>query len=180
MLGRIHIAIQVAHQGRLLVGTGPKGELWSLSSDGKDQKVVLDVPEKDVMSIVTIGDKILVGTSPKARLYMVDSELKGVLLHDFSASEVRDLALSGRYLVAAVNEFDDRSVGSLDSLTSTARRSGGAFGSRLEFALLIGPHRRAHLSAILSPTIAVFGDGPLGQDCQVGETSWTALGLRWR
>ena len=69
---------------------------------------------------------------------------------------------------------------SLDSLTSTARRSGGAFGSRFELAVLLGPHRRAHLSAILSPTLAVFADGPLGDLCEAGETPWTALGLRQR
>ena len=86
-------------------------------------------------------------------------------------------ALTGQSV--GVREDVEAQSCSLDTL-STARRSGGAFGSRFELALLIGPHRRAHLSAILSPTIAVFGDGPLGETCEAGETPWTALGLRQR
>jgi hypothetical protein len=56
----------VPHKGRLLVATGPKGELWSVGTDGKDGKIVLDVPEKDILSVLAVGDEILVGTSPKS------------------------------------------------------------------------------------------------------------------
>jgi hypothetical protein len=113
----------VPHKGRLLVATGPKGELWSVKTDGKDAKIVLDVPEKDILSVLTLGDEILVGTSPKSRLYKVDSELEGVLLHEFKADEVRALAVSGTWLVAAVNEFEDRSISSRSALTKQLNRS---------------------------------------------------------
>ncbi|PRP90781.1 hypothetical protein ENSA5_62150 [Enhygromyxa salina] len=113
----------VPHKGKLLIGTGPKGALWSLGTDGKNAKIVLDVPEKDILSVLTIGDEILVGTSPKSRLYKVDSELEGVLLHEFQGDEVRALALSGTWLVAAVNEFEERSVSSRVALTKQLSRS---------------------------------------------------------
>jgi hypothetical protein len=113
----------VPHKGRLLVATGPKGELWSVGTDGKDPKIVLDVPEKDILSVLAVGDEIVVGTSPKSRLYKLDAKLEGVLLHEFQADEVRALALSGNTLVAAVNEFEDRSVSSRAALTSQLNRA---------------------------------------------------------
>lgn len=115
------------HKGRLLVATGPRGELWSVGTDGKDAKVVLDVPEKDILSVLAVGDAVLVGTSPKARLYQVGGEagkeLEGQLIREFKGDEVRALALSGSKLVAAVNDFESRSVSSRSALTKQLNRS---------------------------------------------------------
>lgn len=113
----------VPHAGRLLIGTGPEGELWSIGTDGKDAKVVLDTPDKDVLTIATIGEAIVVGTAPKARLYMVDAKLEGVLLHEFTGDELRALAVSGNTLVAAVNDFEDRGISSRQALTSQLNRA---------------------------------------------------------
>ncbi|PRP94893.1 hypothetical protein [Enhygromyxa salina] len=113
----------VPHKGKLLVATGPKGELWSVGTDGKDPKVVLDVPEKDILSVLAVGDEILVGTSPKSRLYKLDAALEGVLLHEFKGDEIRALALSGSTVIAAVNKFEDRSVSSRVALTKQLNRS---------------------------------------------------------
>ena len=113
----------VPHAGRLLIATGPNGQLWSVGPDGKDPKIVLDVPESDILSVLAIGDAILVGTSPKSRLYQVSGELAGVLLHEFKGDEVRALALSGSTLVAAVNAFEDRSISSRTALTKQLNRS---------------------------------------------------------
>lgn len=114
----------VPHKGRLLVGTGPRGELWSVGTDGKDAKIVLDVEDKDILAVLPIGDEVLVGVSPKARLYKLDTELGGVMLHEFSGGhELRALALSGDTLVAAVNSFEDRSISSRVALTKQLNRS---------------------------------------------------------
>jgi len=113
----------VLHKGRLFVGTGPKGELWSLGTDGKDAKVVLDAPEKNILSVLPVGDEILVGTSPKSRLYRVDAELEGVLLHEFGGDELRAMTLSGDVLVTAVNEFEERSLSSRTALTKQLNRA---------------------------------------------------------
>jgi hypothetical protein len=113
----------LVHDKRLLVATGPKGELWSLSLDGGDAKVVLDVDEKDLMSMAVVGRDVVVGTAPRAKLYQVTSELDGLLLTDFGADEVRALGVSGRHLVAAVNKFSDRKLTSLDALTKTLNRT---------------------------------------------------------
>ncbi len=113
----------VPHEGRLLVATGPNGQLWSVASDGKDPKIILDVGENDILSVLPVGDAILVGTSPKARLYQVTDALEGVLLHEFKGDEVRALALSGATLVAAVNSFEDRSISSRTALTKQLNRA---------------------------------------------------------
>jgi hypothetical protein len=94
----------VPHQGRLLVGTGPKGELLSLDMAGKDTKVLLDSDEKDILSVLTVGKEIVVGTSPGAKVLQVGDPVEGVLLRDFDADEVRSLALTDAGLVAAVND----------------------------------------------------------------------------
>ncbi len=113
----------VPHQNRLLVGTGPRGELFSLDMNGKDTKVLIDSDEKDILSVLTVGKDIVVGTSPGAKVLQVGDPVEGVLLQDFNADEVRALALTDTGLVAAVNDFSDRGLSSLQALTKTLGRT---------------------------------------------------------
>jgi hypothetical protein len=113
----------VPHKGRLLAATGPKGEVWSMSLDGKDPKVVLDVSDKDIMSLAVVGNDVVAGTSPKAKLYQVTDELDGRLLHDFKGDEVRAIGLTKDGLLVAVNDFEDRGLSSLANLTKQLNRS---------------------------------------------------------
>ncbi len=113
----------VPHKGRLLVATGPSGELWSLGLDGKDPKVVLDVADKDIMSLAVVGNDVVAGTSPKAKLYQVTNELEGRLLHDFKGDEIKAIALTQDGLLLAVNDFEDRGLSSLANLTKQLNRS---------------------------------------------------------
>ena len=115
-------ALQV-HDGRVLAATGPKGELWSLSLEGKKPKVVLDTDQKDLLSLAVVGKDVVVGTSPGAQLFQVTDDLEGVLLHDFNGEEVRALAVTKTGLMAAVNDFSDRKLTSLDALTKTLNRT---------------------------------------------------------
>jgi len=113
----------VPHKGRILVATGPKGELFSLSSSGGDPKVILDVEEKDILSVLVQDDSIVVGTSPGAKLFQVTSDLDGVLLHDFKGDEVRALALTEGGMIAAVNNFSEGGLSSLEALTKNLNRT---------------------------------------------------------
>jgi len=113
----------VVHEGKLYAGTGPKGEVWAMSTAGKDPKVVLDVDEKDVLSLLAVGKHIVAGVAPQAKLYQVGDGLEGTMLHDFAGDEVRALALTRTGLVAAVNTFADRKLSSLDALTKNLDRT---------------------------------------------------------
>jgi len=115
-------ALMVA-DGKLWAGTGPKGELFSMSLSGADPKVVLDVSEKHVLSLAKVGKQVVAGTSPGAKLYATSDKPEGVLLHDFPGDEVRAIALTRTGLLAAVNEFDDRKLTSVDALTKTLNRT---------------------------------------------------------
>jgi hypothetical protein len=113
----------LVHDGKLWVGTGPKGEVYSMSLSGKDPKVVLDVEEKHVLTLLAVGKQIVAGTSQSAKLYQIAKDPGGVLLHEFSGDEVRALALTRTGLLAAVNEFEDRKLSSLDALVKTLSRT---------------------------------------------------------
>ena len=111
------------HDGKLLAATGPKGELWSMTTAGKDPKVVLDVEEKDLLSLAVLGKDVVVGVAPQAKLYRVGADLGGELLYDFPGDEVRALALTRTGMVAVVNTFTDRKLSSLDALTKNLDRT---------------------------------------------------------
>ena len=111
------------HKGRVLAATGPKGELYSMSASGKDVKVVLDVDEKDILSLATVGNEVVVGTSPSAKIYQVTDDVEGIMLHSFSGNEVRALTVTNRGLFAAVNTFKDRQISSVTALTKSLNRT---------------------------------------------------------
>ncbi|MCA9714363.1 MAG: hypothetical protein H6713_06965 [Myxococcales bacterium] len=114
----------VVDGNRLLVGTGPEGELYSMTLQGKDAKVILDVDEKNILSVQPVGGEVLVGTSPRAKLFQVQKDdLDGLLIHDFEGDEVRALAITGDGLLAAVNTFTDRGLSSLTALTKNLQRT---------------------------------------------------------
>jgi hypothetical protein len=113
----------VMHQGKLYAGTGPKGEVFAMEPSGKDPKVVLDDVDKHVLSLLSVGEALLVGTSPGARLLRVGKDPKGVLLKDLEGDELRALALTRHGLLAAVNTFEDRQIGTVDALTKNLART---------------------------------------------------------
>ena len=107
---------------RLMVGTGPKGEVWSLDLKGGDAKVALDAEAKDVLSLLELDGAVLAGTSPSAKVFQVSDAPEGVLVQDFKGDEVRALAATEGGLVAAVNDFEDRKLGSAAALEKMLAR----------------------------------------------------------
>ncbi|MBA3547548.1 MAG: hypothetical protein H0T76_13775 [Nannocystis sp.] len=158
----------VPHQGRLLIATGPKGELFSINSEGKDTKVLLDSDEKDILSVLTIGKDIIVGTSPGAKLLQVGDPVEGVLLQDFTGDEVRALALTDTGLVAAVNDFSDRGLSSLQALTKNLGRT-SLVGQPIEGSLDAAPSApQSSADLMFVPLIA----GKAPDLARAGELSW--------
>lgn len=158
----------VPHQGRLLVGTGPKGELFSINNEGKDTKVLIDSDEKDILSVLTIGKDIVVGTSPGAKVLQVGDPVEGVLLQDFTGDEVRSLALTDTGLVAAVNDFSDRGLSSLQALTKNLGRT-SLVGQPVEGSVDASPST-PQSSADLMFVPLVAGKAP--DLARAGELAW--------
>lgn len=114
----------LVHDGKLLAGTGPKGEVYSMSLSGKGAKVVLDADEKDILSLAAVGSEVVAGTAGQAKLLRITKDVEGELLHSFSGNdEVRAIAVTKTGLAVAVNRFSDRSLNSLGSLTKGLNRS---------------------------------------------------------
>ncbi len=111
------------HEGKLYAATGPKGELYAMSLSGKSPRVVFDAKEKDILSVLPVGGDLVVGVSPSANLYRVTDDVEGELLHSFSGDEVRALALADGKLLAAINTFQSRQLGSVDALSNTLQRT---------------------------------------------------------
>ncbi len=68
----------------------------------------------------------------------------------------------------------------LDRGAQIAGRTGGMFGTRFDLGILLGSRRRGMISLLVQPNVAVFGDGPRGDQCTGDETPWTVLGVRKR
>ena len=158
----------VPHQGRLLIATGPKGELFSLNNEGKDLKVLLDSDEKDILSVLTIGKDIIVGTSPGAKLLQVGDPVEGVLLQDFTGDEVRSLALTDAGLVAAVNDFSDRGLSSLQALTKNLGRT-SLVGQPIEGSVDASPTAPQSSADLMFVPLAA---GKAPDLARAGELSW--------
>lgn len=158
------------HDGKLYAGTGPKGEVFSLSLSGKDPKVVLDDTDKHIMSLLSLDGELLVGTAPGARLLQVGDEAEGTLLKDFNGDELRALAATRQGLLAAVNTFEDRNLGSVDALAQNlARKSLSGPAPSGDLGQSRSPKADAKVFAVdLSP-----GKGKPGRDlARTTESPW--------
>ena len=51
---------------------------------------------------------------------------------------------------------------------------------RLDLGILLGLRRRGMLGLLVQPSFAVFGDGPIGDQCTGDQTPWTVVGVRRR
>lgn len=164
------------HKSRVLVATGPKGELFSLPLDGLPEgsapdaaKIILDADDKHLLSLWIEGDDILVGTAPSARILRVDAKLEGQLLHDFRGDEVRAMAISDGALFAAVNDFDDKSTGNLPALSKAmARASLGGSGPSSNSANASSPKASAKLYRV-----DLRGSGNKVDLARASEAAWS-------
>ncbi|RMG99904.1 MAG: hypothetical protein D6705_01940 [Deltaproteobacteria bacterium] len=109
--------------GRVYAATGPSGKLFSLDRSGGDVRVEIDSEEEHLLSMAVVGGRIVVGTAPRAKLLAVGEPAEGVVLRDFDGDEVRALQVTGRYLVAAVNDFDTKGVATADALEKAVGRA---------------------------------------------------------
>ncbi|MCA9668417.1 MAG: fibronectin type III domain-containing protein [Myxococcales bacterium] len=112
---------------RVYVGSGSPGKVFTIPASGGKPTLYYDTAEHHVLSLAIDGaGKLLVGSNDKAIIYRVVAKGKATALHDFDATEVRDIVVTktGR-IYAAVNKFR-RKTGGLPRYDRPTKGSGTA------------------------------------------------------
>jgi WD40 repeat protein len=88
-------AMYVTPDGNIYAATGPNGQLFVITPDGKHE-VVLDSHENNLLSLIGDGrDTLYVGTDPNGLVYRVNRKTKDVfVMHDAAESEISALVLA--------------------------------------------------------------------------------------
>jgi sugar lactone lactonase YvrE len=92
-------------QGRLLVGTGDKGVIYRVASDGKSESFY-DTDETHIVSMAIDKDgSLIAGGDPKGYIYRISPEGKAFVLYDSGMREVHSVAVgpNGTIYAAVLN-----------------------------------------------------------------------------
>jgi hypothetical protein len=114
-------AICQGANGNLYAATGPNGQLFEITPDGK-QKVLLDSPENNLLSLIFDGKKTLyAGTDPNGLVYRVNLDTgKAFVLYDAPESEISALAMDSKgNLYAATAEAVGQTIRGMPTTAST-------------------------------------------------------------
>jgi hypothetical protein len=98
---------------RVFIGSGSPGKVFSVPAAGGKPTLYYDTSEHHVLSLAIDGaGKLLAGSNDKAILYRITAKGKATAVHDFDATEVRDVVVTktGRIYVA-VNKFRRKTGG---------------------------------------------------------------------
>jgi hypothetical protein len=92
-------------RGRLIAGTGPKGAIFSIDSEGI-ARIIHEGDASHVMSLTTDGKgTIYAGTSDNSLVLKVSPANEVTVVHDFPGNEVTAIDYFEGELVVAANEF---------------------------------------------------------------------------
>ena len=96
----------------IYAATGAPGKVFSIRP-GQKPKVYFDPGETHLLSMAfDVRQRVLVGSSDKAILYRIERGGRATALHDFSGTELRDLAVaSDGTIYCAVNQFPQKTAG---------------------------------------------------------------------
>lgn len=102
-----------AKAGAIFAASGSPGKLYRIPEGGGDPEVWFDPSETHLLALARHTDgSLLVGSSENAILYRVTGKGKGVAVHDFDATELRDIVVTSKgVILVAVNKFDRRTSG---------------------------------------------------------------------
>ncbi len=92
----------------LYAGTGPKAVVYRVNVATKKAEAWWSCGESHIMAMQWVPKRgLVVGTTPEARVYELSGAAKPVarLLYDFPGNEIRDLAVIGDTVYAAVNQL---------------------------------------------------------------------------
>jgi hypothetical protein len=108
--GASHVWSLVVVGKTLYAGTGPSGKLFTIDLPGGKPRVVWEGADKHLLSMVAAKDGALwIGTSDEAILFRFDPRTgQARAVADFAGTEVKAVAAFGDGVVAAANEFEQK------------------------------------------------------------------------
>ncbi len=111
--GAAHIWSLVVDAKTLWAGTGPDGKLYSVELPSGRAKVAWESGEKHLLAMTRAADGALwIGTSDNAILYRYEPKTgKARAIADFAGTEVRAVVEVRGRIVAATNEFEQKTGG---------------------------------------------------------------------
>lgn len=90
-------AITLDKDGNIFLGTGPKGQIWQLDSNGRNSQLVYTCQDKNILCLAVDKDGFLyAGTDTRGLIYKINSEKKTAsVLYDSDENEINDLLFEG-------------------------------------------------------------------------------------
>jgi hypothetical protein len=116
----------------IYAASGAPGKIFAIPEKGGPPQVYFDPDEKHLLCLThDNGGALLAGSSENAILYRVTAKGKGMAVHDFDATELKDIAVAANGTIyVAVNKFDRRTSG----LPRFDRSDDGEDGTPLKIA----------------------------------------------
>jgi hypothetical protein len=131
-------AMKTTAAGNILVGTGTKGRIYSISSD-RSQTLLVQSPEEQTSAIFSVGDSLYAASSNLGRLYRLGNQ---TVAEGSYISTVRDTKFAGQW--GAINW---RGAGSVQIQT----RTGNTETPDLTWSDWSAPYSKADGEQISSP-----------------------------
>ena len=97
----------------LYAASGSPGKIFAIPEGGGAPQVYYDPDEKHLLCLARDGKgALLAGSADNAILYRVTAKGKGMAVHDFDGTELKDIAVTASgTIVVAVNKFDRKTSG---------------------------------------------------------------------
>jgi len=86
-------AVILDKDGNIILGTGPKGQIWRLDSKGKNPQLIYTCQDKNILCLALGSDGFLyAGTDTRGLIYKINIEKKTAsVLYDSDENEINDL-----------------------------------------------------------------------------------------
>jgi hypothetical protein len=111
--GHVWALLYDAKRGRIFAATGSPGKVFAIPAGGGKPQLYYDPGEKHLLCLARgRGNALLTGSAEKAILYEITGPKKGRAVHDFDATELRDVVVGiDGSMYVAVNKFTRKTSG---------------------------------------------------------------------
>lgn len=135
--------------GRIVVGTGSPGKIYTLPAGGGKPSQLFDAKEEHILSLALAADSAVLACGVKSGiLYRVAKNGRVTAVHDFDANELKRVVIGADGAIyVAVNQFQARTAG----LPRYDREEKGEGGTKVEIKAKKGAKKEKVRAAELRP-----------------------------